>query len=252
MKPTDPIPTIIVIIGTVAGFILALSPLPLVYKVYRSKELGFYRPDPFIAGLVFGIANGTYSLFSNQLISFISTAITFTLYSIYLLVFIYFAGSSRRRIIVKAGIAILIGATITGIGPIIFLIIDGTSDGEAWLEERGGVESFIRTWLGVCATISIMLLLSGQLSGMVKVIRTKDARSISTLMMIGGLMCSITWTVYASLIVDPYYITANAVGVMSGLTLLILKLKYRDGSSSTPLEEKRVTELGERIETNVY
>jgi hypothetical protein len=71
-------------------------------------------------------------------------------------------------------------------------------------------------------------------------------------MMIGGLMCSITWTVYASLIVDPYYITANAVGVMSGLTLLILKLKYRDGGSSTPLEEKRVTELGERIETNVY
>lgn len=250
MKPTDTLPTIIVILGTIAGFILALSPLHMVHQVYRSKELGFYRPDAFITGLVFGIANGAYSLYSNQVISFISTAITFSLYSSYLGVFIYFAGSSRNSILKKAGIAILMATFFTSIGPIIFHIIDATENGQGYFDERGGVGGFIQTWLGVCAAISIMLLLSGQLPGMIKVIKTKDARPISTYMMIGGLICSMTWTLYASLIVDPYYLTANAIGVLSGLTLLALKLKYK--SVDAPQPENNKIELGDRVATNVY
>jgi len=249
MKPTDTIPTIIVILGTIAGFVLALSPIPMASKVYKNKELGYYRPDAFIAGLVFGIANGTYSLYSNQIISFISTAITLTLYAGYLSIFIFFGGKERRSIIRKASIAIMIGSFFTGVGPIVFHIVDSTTGGKHWLDQRGGPQPFIRTWLGVCAAISITLLLSGQLSGMLKVIKTRDSRPISTYMMIGGLVCSLTWTIYASLIVDPYYITANGIGVLSGVILLALKLKYR--SPIERLDDKRI-EMEDRVATDGY
>ena len=237
MDPTDSLPMAVVIVGTVASFILALSPIPLVYRVIKSKELGFYRPDSFIVGAIFGIANGTYSMVSGQLISFISTMITCTLYCVYLGILIHFSKEAKRTILRKLLIAVCLAGFLTGIGPGIFRIVDSSDSGHSWFDARGGVGIYITTWLGVCATISIALLLSGQVPAMIKVFKSKDARQISTSMMLGGLFASITWCVYASLILDPYFMVSNGLGVVSGLLLVALKLKYRTPTVLTAEEE---------------
>jgi uncharacterized protein with PQ loop repeat len=72
---------------------------------------------------------------------------------------------------------------------------------------------------------------------MIKVFKTKDARPISTSMTLGGLFASITWALYASLILDTYYIISNGLGVISGLLLVGLKLKYRHPPADTTDEE---------------
>jgi uncharacterized protein with PQ loop repeat len=234
MNPDDPLPLAFVIVGTISSFILALSPIPLIVSVFRKKDVGLYKADAFIVAIPFGIANGTYSLYSGQTVSFISTMITFALYSAYLAIFLRYARSSRVSIYRKIVVAFVLAATITGIGPAVFRIVDSTYNGSMWLRERGGINLFIRTWLGVCATISVTLLLSGQVPAMIDVFKTRDARSISTEMTLGGLFASLAWMTYASLILDVYYIVCNGLGVIAGIILISLKLKFRVHPQTTP------------------
>lgn len=227
MNPEDPLPLAFVIIGTVASFILALSPIPLILKVHRSKDVGFYRPDAFVVGIAFGIANGTYSVYSKQTVSFISTMITFILYSLYLGIFTYHSKTMKRSIYKKVIIVLALATFITGIGPIVFRIIDSTESGSEWVANHGGIDDLIKTWLGVCATISVTLLLSGQVPAMIQVLKTRDARPISTEITLGATFASASWMTYAILIWDMYYIISNGLGLLTGFVLIFLKLKYK-------------------------
>lgn len=232
MDPQDPLPSAFVIVGTVASLVLALSPLPMMLRIFRTKDVAFYRPDAFIISLPFGLANGTYSLYSNQIVSLISTAITFTLYSVFLGIFTYFAHQQRKVIIKKAVIACFSGAFVTALGPIIFRSVDSSDSGHSWFEDHGGEAKFTGIWLGVCALISIILLFSGQLTNIIHVVKTKNSSSISSSMMLGGLFASISWSIYSALILDPYYMVANGLGVLSGIVSIVLKVSYRNTASA--------------------
>ena len=235
MSPDDTLPMVFVIIGTIASFILALSPVPLIWRVLKTKEVGGFKPEAFIVAIPFGIANGTYSIYSGQTVSFISTMITFLLYSVYLGIFTRFSSqSSKRSIYRKVVIAIVLGAFFTGVGPAVFRIVNSTDSGNEWLANNGGVEKFITTWLGICATISVTLLLSGQVPAMIEVFKTRDARPISLEMTLGGLFASMAWMTYAALIQDVYYTVSNGLGVLCGLILLTLKFMYRKPKTVAP------------------
>ncbi len=145
----------------------------------------------------------------------------------YLWIFTRFSSQGVKRTIYRKVVsAIALGAFFTGAGPAIFRIINSTDSGNEWFLERGGVEKFITTWLGICATISVTLLLSGQVPAMMEVFKTRDARPISLEMTLGGLFASVAWMTYASLIQDVYYIVSNGLGVLCGLILITLKIMY--------------------------
>ena len=231
MDPASTLPLVVSIVGTVSSCVMQLSPIPVMIRIHKSRDIGFYRSDPFIIGICFGLVNGTYSIYSNQLVSAISTGIGLLLYSIYLSLYIYHS-KVRRSVLKRTCIFISISVFLTAIGPVIFLLVNQSESGSAWFLERGGIEKFISTWLGVCATLSVVMLFSGQLTNLVEVLKKKDARSISLAMALGGLFCSITWTVYACLILDPFYMTANAIGIVSGITQLTLKKLYKEKQPS--------------------
>ena len=227
MDPASTLPLVVSIIGTISSCVMQLSPIPVMVRIHKYKDVGFYRPDPFIIGICFGLVNGTYSIYSNQLVSAISTGIGLLLYSIYLVLFVYHS-KIKRSVLKRTCIFIAISVFLTAVGPVIFLLVNRSASGNAWFNEHGGIHTFISTWLGVCATLSVVMLFSGQLTNLVEVIKKKDARSISLIMALGGLFCSIAWTVYACLILDPYYMTANSIGVISGITQLTLKRMYKE------------------------
>jgi uncharacterized protein with PQ loop repeat len=227
MNPNDPLPLAFVIVGTIASFILALSPVPLMYRIYKSHDVGFFKPDAFIVAVAFGIANGTYSMYSKQLVSFISTMITFVLYTVYLGMYTYYSKATRRSIYRKTLLVLIVAAFLTAVGPVVFRLVASSDSGDKWFADRGGVEKFIKTWLGVCATISVTLLLSGQVPAMIEVFKSKDARAISLEITLGALFASLAWMTYASLIMDPYFIISNSAGVFMGILSLSLKFKYR-------------------------
>ncbi len=227
MDPSSTLPLVVSIVGTISSCVMQLSPIPVMRRIRTSGDVGFYRPDPFIIGVCFGLVNGTYSIYSNQLVSAISTGIGLVLYSIYLILFVYHS-KAKRSILKRASIFVGASVFITAIGPVVFLIVNQSESGSAWFTEHGGIKKFISTWLGVCATLSVVMLFSGQLTNLVEVVKKKDARSISLSMALGGLFCSIAWAVYASLILDPFYMIANGIGVLSGIIQLALKKKYKE------------------------
>ncbi len=233
MDPASTLPLVVSIVGTISSCIMQLSPIPVMIRIHKTKDVGFYRPDPFIIGVCFGLVNGTYSIYSNQLVSAISTGIGLLLYSIYLVLFIYHS-KVKRSILKRTCIFITTSVFLTAVGPVIFLLVNRSESGSAWFNEHGGIHTFISTWLGVCATLSVVMLFSGQLTNLVEVVKKKDARSISLAMALGGLFCSIAWAVYATLILDPYYMTANGIGVLSGITQITLKKMYKEKPAVVP------------------
>lgn len=227
MDPADTAPFVISIIGTISSAVLQLSPLGVVREIRRNQKVGCYRPDPFITGVGFGLINGAYSIISGQLISAISCGIGLSLFTSYLLTYVYYS-HHKARDIRKTTIFLLVSLGITGIGPLIFTLVDTSDSGHNWLEANGGLTNMIHIWVGICATISIVLMFSGQLTNMAEVIRLKDARSISLMMACGGLFCSVSWAIYAGLILNPYYIVSNGLGVISASTQIVLKRMYPD------------------------
>lgn len=225
MDPTDTAPFVISIIGTFAGTLLQLSPMGVVREIGRNKRVGCYRPDPFITSIGCGLVNGTYSILSHQLISTVSCGICVLLSAAYLLIYMYYS-DHKVRDIRKTTIYLLVAVILTALGPIIYALVDSSDAGHDWLESNGGLANMINIWVGVCATISIALMYSGQLTNMAYVVKMKDARSISLAIASCGLFCSASWAIYAGLILNPYFLISNGLGVVSSTTQLILKRMY--------------------------
>jgi hypothetical protein len=225
MDPTETAPLVVSIIGTFAGTLLQLSPMGIVREIRQNKNVGCYRPDPLIATTGCGLVNATYSILSSQLISTISCCICVTLSTGYITTYIYY---SDRRVhdIRNTTIYLLVALIVTALGPIIYAIVDSSDAGHDWQESNGGLVNMINIWVGVCATISIALMYSGQLTNMAYVVKMKDSRSISLAIASCGLFCSTSWTIYAGLILDPYFLISHGLGVVSSTTQLILKRVY--------------------------
>lgn len=60
-----------------------------------------------------------------------------------------------------------------------------------------------------------------------KVIKTKDTKSISLAMYIVYVIGVLIWFVYAFMIDEPAIIICNTFSFIFGMTMLIMKLKYK-------------------------
>ncbi len=237
MDPADTLPVVFSILGTVSSAFLQLSPIAVMREIHQKKHVGCFRPDPFITGTGFGLINGTYSLVSDQLISTISTGIGLALFFSYLVYYIYWS-DHKSKDLRKTFLFLSIALGLTGVGPLVFKLVDLSVSGHTWTEKNGGLANMILVWLGVCATISIILMYAGQLTNMAYVVKSKDSRSISMIMSIAGLTCSVMWTIYAGFIVNPYYIIANGLGVVAGSTQIILKKVYPNVRKDAVVDEE--------------
>jgi uncharacterized protein with PQ loop repeat len=228
MDPSSSVPTAFALLGTISSFSLAISPVPVVIQIFRSRSVGSFLPDFFIIGTIYGFVNGTYTIVTNQTVALVSNCISIIFYLFYLVVYsIYAPMESRVAIWRKFGLWFSLAALITGMGPSIFGLLSLSPAGADWMDSRGGRASIVATWLGVCSAVSITALFSGQLTNIVSVIRNRDSSSISIWMALGGLFCSISWTVYSVLILDWFYIISNLIGDIAGLVQVALKIKYR-------------------------
>ena len=226
MDPNNPIALGFVVIATVSSFLMGLAPLPVMYDImFQTKDVGVYGIDHYIFGIIFGTINGVYSMYSGHLVSFISCMICAGLFSSYFIIYVIYSKSQNRRaLVMKLAACLGLAVFIDSIGPIVWLSV----------HEDG---LFVNTWLGICACVSITLLYSGQLTNIIRVIKHKDARSISVFIMIGGLFAAIMWTVYAILVMDPYFLTANGLGVIAGITQLVLLVKYSTVQEETAVKD---------------
>jgi uncharacterized protein with PQ loop repeat len=134
-----------------------------------------------------------------------------------------------------------------GIGPLIFFLINYLSiQGRQWVNDVGGFMNLIEIYFGVCSTVSVVLLMSSQLTSVRRVLNEKNSRSISGWMLAGNIFCATCWTVYSFLIMNPYFIAANAIGDVACLAQLAVKLWFHPKRS-----DKHVATVNEEIEKSI-
>ena len=225
MEPNDPIPTVVVSIGLVSSIILYLSPIPLVNQIFRKKSTMYFRPDSFVIGIAYSICKFPYPIVNYQIGPLISSAVSLVLYSCYLTVFLWFANSRQARYTRRITVWMLTAClTILSMGPLIFYILSQTCP--SWTQSHGGFLSLIEIYFGVSSTLSVVLLMSSQLTAIRQVLHEKDSRSISGYILAGNIFCALCWTLYSVLIMNPYFLAANAVGDLACIIQLVLKISY--------------------------
>jgi hypothetical protein len=222
MDPEDSLPLAFVIVGSAASVVLYLSPIPLIIAIVRSGAVGMARPDSFIIGVSYSLANGAYPAITGQFVPVITSSIALLLYSVYLTLFLLFAGDKRRQFLVRWVLFFLFSMVVLFSGPVVVWSIQPD-----YLKPVGGVQYFVSMWFGVCACVANILLLSGQMTSIRQVVRDRDSSSIDGIMLAGGTLCSLCWTTYGCLILDPFYMTGTITGDIVCFVQIFVKVYFR-------------------------
>jgi len=242
MNVNDPIPLVVVSIGLASSILLYLSAIPLVRKIIAAKSVLYYRPDSFIIGIIYSIAKAPYPIINFQIGPLISSGASLILYSAYWSIYMYYTRDRKQRnhTIRITGISLGILGIILCAGPLVFWVVKISGQGGfEWIESQGGYMSLIEIFFGVCSTVSVVLLMSSQLTSVKQVIVENDSRSISGWMLAGNIFCATCWSCYSFLIMNPYFIAANVVGDTACLVQLGVKVWYYRGRQAEKLPEAK-------------
>ena len=75
-------------------------------------------------------------------------------------------------------------------------------------------------------SIAFLTSVIGLLPQIIKAARTRSTHDISMIMLLNYLICSISWIIYGSFSNSLFVLSSNILGLLSSLTLIILKIFY--------------------------
>lgn len=81
--------------------------------------------------------------------------------------------------------------------------------------------------IGIVGLVAGMLTSSALLLQVIKTLKTKDTISLSLPMYISYNVGVILWLIYSTVIYQPVLLLTNGFALALGMTMLILKIKYK-------------------------
>ena len=203
----------VAIFGIVATQIMNLSSVTSIIEIIRARSTLLYPTFPFSVSIVASTTGIIYSILSDQLIVGISSMISVGQSTIYLGV--HFTYSRNRFGIIRELLthSLVVGGAI-GVGPLFRCPF--VSD----------CNFFVRDWFGVVMTIISCIRYSAQSSTFFKVIRTRNAASISPAMTAGAMFGSLAWSAYSLLAGDIYYLAISLAGALSSTVQILCLMRY--------------------------
>lgn len=207
--------------GVISSQIMNLSVIPSLIEIIRSGSTLAYPSFPVIIGLTNAIHNILYALSRSDEYVIISSVVSFILYAIYFCVHARYVRDSRSFLRQFFYFPFL--STILSMIMLEFL------NDFTCLTPNGITDCINRSSdpLGSFSTIISTLSYCGQLTTIRRIIRTKDASSISPWMTGGVLLRASTWFLYSYMIDDKFYLISTSVGIVSALVQIGLLINYR-------------------------
>ncbi|XP_038906045.1 bidirectional sugar transporter SWEET4 [Benincasa hispida] len=200
---------IVGIIGNIISFGLFLSPVPTFYKIYKSKSVEEFKPDPYIATVLncmFWVFYGTDWVHPDSTLIVTINGIGLVIELFYLAFFCWYAESKARK---KVGICLVIEVVFVGIVALITLLtLHGTKK-----------RSLL---VGIICDIFNVIMYASPLTIMAKVIKTKSVKYMPFTLSLANFLNGCIWTAYALIKFDIYVLVSNGLGAISGLLQLIL------------------------------
>ena len=197
-------------LGVVASQTMNLSTIPSILQIHRAKSTLMYPSFPVSVAITNAIHNILYGHASGNHFIVVSSSLTLLLNLVFLLVHHRYS-KNRSRVL----------SEITYIPVLTALFSLGV------VATSGSSLSDSRPWLGFMSSTFSSLAYCGQLSTLASIIKSKNAESISPWMTAGVAFRASSWSLYAVLIRDPYYLFSASIGLISAVTQVVLLIAYR-------------------------
>ncbi|XP_022150118.1 bidirectional sugar transporter SWEET4 [Momordica charantia] len=212
---------IVGIVGNVISFGLFLSPLPTFLKIFKSKSVEEFKPDPYIATVLncmCWIFYGMPFVHPDSTLIVTINGVGLVLELIYLAVFCFYASPKGRK---KVGIFLVCEVIFVAILALATLFLfHGTKD-----------RSMV---VGIVCDVFNIIMYASPLTIMTKVIKTKSVKYMPFTLSLANFLNGCVWTAYALIKFDIYVLVSNGLGAISGSLQLLLYAYY---SMCGPKEE---------------
>ncbi|XP_022989551.1 bidirectional sugar transporter SWEET5-like [Cucurbita maxima] len=204
---------IVGIVGNVISFGLFLSPLPTFFKIYKSKSVEEFKPDPYLAtvlncmcwvfyGMPFVHPDSTLIITINGIGLFIEL--------FYLAIFCLYADSKGRK---KVSICLVIEVIfVAAVAVITIVFLHGTKQ-----------RSLL---VGIICDVFNIIMYASPLTIMTKVIKTKSVKYMPFTLSLANFLNGCIWTAYSLIKFDIYVLVSNGLGAISGFLQLLLYTYY--------------------------
>ncbi|XP_052182008.1 bidirectional sugar transporter SWEET5 [Diospyros lotus] len=234
MVDTDATRMIMGIVGNVISFFLFISPLPTIWKIFKSKSVQEFRPDPYVAttlNCAMWVFYGLPFIHPDNLLVLTINGAGLIIELIYVFVFLSFSAWPLRRKII---IALVIEAIFfVGLACITLTILHTTKTRSKLV---GGFGVFF----------NIIMYIS-PLTVMRMVIKRKSVKYMPFYLAVANFANGSIWLAYALLKIDLFLAVPNGLGTLSGLIQLILYVIYY---KTTKWEEEEEEDDGNNNNNN--
>ncbi|XP_044981149.1 bidirectional sugar transporter SWEET4-like [Hordeum vulgare subsp. vulgare] len=204
---------VFLVLGYVFTGVLYLSPIPTIWQIATTNEVGMYKPDVHVLTLgscVIGLLYGVPDPFKKGPVIF--NAVGILIQIVYLGIFFRSSTAAQRRTVLFH--LVMIGGAVAMQALLVFLLCP---------------QPRYRYMLSICVAGMTTGMYSGPVRQMLTVWATKNVNHMSIWMAGASLFSGIFRTVYAFLTRDWFGFAAYIIGAVSGLVqlTLFLTVKFR-------------------------
>ncbi|KAI3777681.1 hypothetical protein L1987_47482 [Smallanthus sonchifolius] len=217
------------LLGNFVSFMVFVSPLPTLYKVYKKKSSFGFQSAPYVVSLFSAMLWIYYALLkTNAMLIITINSVGCFVQTCYICFFLFYAPKKARMDSMKL-IVLLI---VVGFGLIVVLTQCLAS---------GVTRGIIVGW--ICLVFSICVFLA-PLGVLKQVIKTKSVEFMPLLLSVALTINAIIWFFYGLLLGDVNIAIPNILGFTFGIIQLILYFIYKN---KKPVMDKKMVDFEEKI-----
>ncbi|KAL1559228.1 bidirectional sugar transporter NEC1-like [Salvia divinorum] len=227
------------LLGNIISFLVFLAPLPTFYRICRKKSSEGFQSIPYSISFFSASLLLYYAYLKTNAYMIVSiNGIGCVIEALYIFLYILYA-PKKVKLFTMRWILVFNGG---GLGVIMLV---------SMLAVHGSKRVALVGW--VCAIINIAVF-AAPLSVMRQVIRTRSVEFMPFALSFSLSLCATTWFFHGFFIRDYYIALPNILGLLLGVTQMILYFIYKDKEKcvQTNFElEKTVSISGNDIEMNM-
>lgn len=210
------------VLGNVVSFMVYLAPLPTFYRVYKKKSTEGFQSIPYVVALFSAMLWLYYGMLKTDgYLLITSNSVGCAIEAAYITIYMVYATRSSKIFTVKLLLLMNVGAF-----GLIFLF--------TFLLVHGAKRLMILGWIGSAFSVCVF---AAPLSIIRLVIKTKSVEFMPINLSFFLTISALIWFAYGFLIGDYFVALPNVLGLLFGVTQMILYVVYR-GTNKPKLDEK--------------
>ncbi|KAJ3686114.1 hypothetical protein LUZ61_015278 [Rhynchospora tenuis] len=213
MVSHDTLRTAVGVLGNMSTIMLALSPLPTFYSIWKKRSVEQFSPIPYIVSVITCMMWVLYGLpfvhpHSILIITTCGSSLVIELFYVFLFL-LYSQGRKRLEVFIM----LLASIVIVGVVALLVMTLAHTHERRSMI-------------VGILAAFCSILMYAAPLSVMKMVVQTKSVEFMPLSLSVATFFNCVCWEAYALIPFDLYIVIPNCVGFLLATAQLFLYAMY--------------------------